>query len=181
MSSFDCSGFLSQEWRWNGGALTSINPLDNSQWCLDAGVSSQCKYIFLRFMFIHTYTLTGANGVQMKIYQCFSGLPQQTWTPDIKSGTIKLTTANFCLDLTNGNTTNGNVLQIWTCNSVGNNQIWIATSALKWFAISFCYCILSLLYLTIGFLVQTDFQGSSLWLGNKPNDMIPIRYCIILL
>jgi len=109
---FDCNGSNTQKWQFNGDALTSINPADGSQWCLDAGVSSQW-----------------ANGVKMKIWQCFSGLPQQTWTPVTTSGTIKLTTANFCLDLTNGITTNQNVLQIWTCGGGNPNQIWTVTSA----------------------------------------------------
>ena len=129
ISSSDCNGSNSQKWQWNGDLLTSVNPVDGSQWCLDAGVNSQCKYIYFRFMFILAYTLTGANGVRMKIWQCFSGLPQQTWTPDTSSGTIKLTTANFCLDLTNGITTNQNILQIWTCGGGNTNQIWTVTSA----------------------------------------------------
>ena len=63
----------------------------------------------------------------MKIWQCFTGLPQQSWTPIQTSGSIKLTAANFCLDLTNGNTTNQNVLQIWTCSQGNTNQIWSLT------------------------------------------------------
>ena len=129
MSSYDCNGSNTQKWQWNGDALTSINPADGSQWCLDAGVNSQCEYIFLRFIFIPAYTFAGANGVKMKIWQCFSGLPQQTWTPVTTSGNIKLTTANFCLDLTNGIKTNQNVLQIWTCGGGNPNQIWSVTSA----------------------------------------------------
>lgn len=73
--------------------------------------------------------LTGANGVKMKIWQCFSNLPQQTWTPDTSSGNIQLTTANFCLDLTNGDTTDQNILQIWQCGGGNPNQIWTVTSA----------------------------------------------------
>jgi len=109
---YDCNGSNTQKWQWNGDALTSINPVDGSQWCLDAGVNSQWT-----------------NGVRMKIWQCFSGLPQQTWTPVTTSGTIQLTTANFCLDLTMGVTTNRNILQIWTCGGGNPNQIWTVTSA----------------------------------------------------
>jgi hypothetical protein len=76
-----------------------------------------------------TWSLIGANGVKMKIWQCFSGLVQQTWTPVTTSGTIKLTTGDFCLDLTNGNTDNKNVLQVWTCTAGDTNQIWSVTSA----------------------------------------------------
>jgi hypothetical protein len=64
----------------------------------------------------------------MKIWQCFANLLQQTWTPDTTSGNIKLTTANFCLDLTNGSKANRNVLQIWTCGGGNVNQIWSVTS-----------------------------------------------------
>jgi hypothetical protein len=109
---FDCNGSNGQKWQWNGDALTSVNPVDGSQWCLDAGVQSQW-----------------ANGVKMKIWQCFSNLAQQTWTPVTTSGTIKLTAANFCLDLTNGVKTNQNVLQIWTCSAGNANQLWTVTSS----------------------------------------------------
>ena len=30
-----------------------------------------------------------------------------------------------CIDLTNGVTTDGNVLQLWTCDSANSNQKWI--------------------------------------------------------
>lgn len=108
---FDCNGSATQKWKWNGNSLTSVNPVDGSQWCLDAGVQSQW-----------------ANGVKMKIWQCFANLPQQTWTPVTTSGTIKLTTANFCLDLTGGIKTNRNILQIFTCGAGNTNQIWTVTS-----------------------------------------------------
>lgn len=52
MSSYDCNGSDTQKWQWNGDTLTSVNPVDESQWCLDAGVDSQCKYIFFKFTFI---------------------------------------------------------------------------------------------------------------------------------
>ncbi|PPQ76086.1 hypothetical protein CVT26_004593, partial [Gymnopilus dilepis] len=110
---FDCNGSTTQKWQWNGNAMTSVNPADGSQWCLDAGDQS-----------------TWANGLKMKVWQCFSNLHQQTWTPvTSSSGTIKLTSANFCLDLTNGDKSNQNVLQIWTCSAGNPNQIWSVTSA----------------------------------------------------
>ena len=127
LSSYDCNQSNSQKWLFNGNALTSVNPADGSQWCLDAGVSSQCIYLSpVHFLLESNFDqiLTGANGVPMKIWQCFSNLAQQTWTPITTTGTIQLTTANFCLDLTNGNTTNQNVLQIWTCTAGDTNQIW---------------------------------------------------------
>jgi hypothetical protein len=109
---FDCNESATQNWKFNGDALVSVNPVDQSKWCLDAGVQS-----------------LWANGVKMKIWQCFSNLPQQTWTPITTSGTIKLPSGNFCLDLTNGNLTDRNVLQIWTCTAGDANQIWTVTSS----------------------------------------------------
>ncbi|PPQ96016.1 hypothetical protein CVT26_016178 [Gymnopilus dilepis] len=109
---YDCNGSASQKWQFNGNALQSTNPADGSKWCLDAGVQSGW-----------------ADGLKMKVWQCFSDLPQQTWTPITSSGAIKLTTANFCLDLTNGVKTNQNVLQIWTCGAGNPNQNWSVTSA----------------------------------------------------
>jgi len=87
-----------------------------------------CISFFYVYFLTHVVTLTGANGVKMKIWQCFANLPQQTWTPVTTSGTIKLTTANFCLDLTGGIKTNRNILQIFTCGAGNTNQIWTVTS-----------------------------------------------------
>jgi len=109
---YDCNGTNAQKWKFNGNALTSVNPADGSQWCLDAGAQT-----------------SWTTGVHMKIWQCFSNLPQQAWTPVTTSGNIQLTAANLCLDLTNGAKTNGNPLQIWTCGGGNPNQIWTVTSA----------------------------------------------------
>lgn len=67
---------------------------------------------------------TVANGVKMKIWECFSGLTQQTWFSEPDS-TIVLSAGGFCLDLTNGNTNNQNILQIWQCTPSDINQVWI--------------------------------------------------------
>lgn len=50
----------------------------------------------------------------MKIWQCYDGLAAQQWyyTGDNR---VALTNQGFCLDLTNGATTNANVMQIWQC------------------------------------------------------------------
>jgi len=105
---FDCNQSVTQKWQWNGGALTSINPVDQSQWCLDAGLPAQF-----------------ADGVKMKIWKCFAGLEQQTWVPPTAiPGHIALSAGNFCLDLTNGDKTNLNILQIWDCINGNANQNW---------------------------------------------------------
>lgn len=113
---YDCNGSASQRWQWDGSALRSTNPADQSQWCLDAGEPAQM-----------------ANGVQMKVWQCYGGLAQQTWkspiTSSTSSGNVALSTGGFCLDLTNGNTANHNVLQIWSCSKGDANQVWNFVSA----------------------------------------------------
>lgn len=59
----------------------------------------------------------------MKIWQCYSGIAAQTWyyTNDQR---ISLENQGFCLDLTNGSTADGNILQIWGCTTGDTNQIW---------------------------------------------------------
>ena len=63
------------------------------------------------------------NGVQMKIWECYSGLAAQTWyyTGDKR---IALYNGNQCLDLTNGSTNDGTVMQTWQCTTGDTNQVW---------------------------------------------------------
>ncbi|KAF8906998.1 hypothetical protein CPB84DRAFT_1878262 [Gymnopilus junonius] len=56
---YDCNGSTTQKWQFNGNSLQSVNPTDGSKWCLDAGVQSTWK-----------------DGLKMKIWECFSDLPQ---------------------------------------------------------------------------------------------------------
>ena len=70
-----------------------------------------------------SYFKTGTNGLKMKIWQCFSGLTQQTWSHTLVPEVINIEFTDFCLDLTNGDKTNQNVLQIWQCSGDAN-QIW---------------------------------------------------------
>jgi Ricin-type beta-trefoil lectin domain-like len=82
-----------------------------------------------------------ADGVKMKIWQCYDNLPAQQWDYSIFN---RITLANtgmcppffilgpgphghllgLCLDLTDGNTANGNRLQTWTCSDNNSNQLW---------------------------------------------------------
>ena len=64
------------------------------------------------------------NGVQMKIWQCYDNLPQQTWTPVMTSGPIALSVDDVCLDLTNGVDADRTILQVWQCAAGNRNQIW---------------------------------------------------------
>lgn len=109
---YDCNHSNTQNWQWYGNSLVSVNVTDLSHWCLDAGNVDQLR-----------------NGTQMKIWQCFNNLPQQTWTPVFTAGPIALSVDDLCLDLTNGVTTNRNVLQVWQCAAGNPNQFWNFTSA----------------------------------------------------
>jgi len=75
-----------------------------TNFCLDAGTSP-------------------ANGVPLKIWQCYDNLPAQQWyyTGDNR---IALENQGFCTDLENGIMTNSNTVQTWTCTDNNNNQVW---------------------------------------------------------
>ncbi|KAJ7506911.1 ricin B lectin domain-containing protein [Mycena galericulata] len=75
------------------------------------------------------------DGTPLILSPCVSGNAAQEWNHDSTS-TLVDTQANLkiCLDLTNGNQTAGNQLQIWTCtiltsNIDNTNQDWIVTEA----------------------------------------------------
>ncbi|KAF4573626.1 Ricin B lectin domain-containing protein [Pleurotus pulmonarius] len=99
---FDCNGSPAQTWVIKPGP-TKVQ-LAGTNFCLDAGSSP-------------------GNGVGMKIWQCFDNLPAQQWflTDDSR---IALEDQGLCLDLTNGNLTNGNQVQTWQCTDNNNNQVW---------------------------------------------------------
>jgi hypothetical protein len=99
---YDCNGSPAQQWFIKIGS-TKIK-LAGTDFCLDAGTSP-------------------ANGVQLKIWQCYDNLPSQQWsyTNDHR---IALENQGFCVDLENGITTNGNKVQIWKCADNDSNQIW---------------------------------------------------------
>jgi hypothetical protein len=65
------------------------------------------------------------NGSKLKIWQCYSGLTQQTWTYNAAN---HLALANgLCLDITDGNLANGNQLQVWQCAPGNPNQVWTSS------------------------------------------------------
>ncbi|KAG6856806.1 hypothetical protein H0H87_000503 [Tephrocybe sp. NHM501043] len=72
---------------------------------------------------ISSFVKDPASGVGMKIWECFDGLPAQTWyyTDDKR---IALLGKGLCLDLPNGVHVNSNQLQTWTCTDGNTNQIW---------------------------------------------------------
>lgn len=101
---FDCNGSGAQQWLITRGN-TQVQ-LAGTNFCLDAGSDI-------------------GNGVGMKIWQCFTGLPQQSWfyTDDDR---IAVTNHGQCLDVTNGITTNGNQLQTFQCTDNDVNQFFTA-------------------------------------------------------
>ncbi|KAF9556534.1 FAD-binding domain-containing protein [Agrocybe pediades] len=100
---YDCNGSGAQKWVINRGSTTSIR-VSGTNFCLDAGSSP-------------------ANGVGMKIWQCFDNLAAQTWTYN-SANMIALSVQNQCLDLTDGSLTNSNQVQTWQCSPGNNNQVW---------------------------------------------------------
>ncbi|KAJ3537979.1 hypothetical protein NM688_g6586 [Phlebia brevispora] len=99
---YDCNGTGAQNWVIQSGS-TAVQ-VAGTNYCLDAGS-------------------TPGNGVQMKIWECYSGLAAQTWyyTGDQR---IALENQGLCLDLTNGSTNDGNIVQTWACTDGNTNQIW---------------------------------------------------------
>lgn len=61
---------------------------------------------------------SNTDGAAVTIQTCNNSADQQ-WT--FTGGTITVF-GNKCLDVTNGNGTNGNKMQIWTCNANDANQ-----------------------------------------------------------
>ncbi|TFK38391.1 carbohydrate-binding module family 13 protein [Crucibulum laeve] len=90
-------------WTFPFGSNTNVK-FGQTGFCLDAGSSP-------------------ANGVGMKIWQCFDSLPAQTWFAT-EDNRIALAGQGQCLDLTNGNMNIGAGVQIWQCTDNDVNQIW---------------------------------------------------------
>ena len=92
------------------------------------------------------YCLAPANGVAMKIWQCYDNLAAQQW---VYGNDNKITLEGKgsylffllfviskdvfifsrwmlgqCLDLENGNTKSGGKVQTWQCSMGNNNQVW---------------------------------------------------------
>ncbi|GLB44971.1 putative G-X-X-X-Q-X-W domain-containing protein [Lyophyllum shimeji] len=99
---YDCNETQAQKWRISAGS-THVR-LDDSNFCLDAGSSP-------------------ANGVGMKIWQCYEGLPAQSWTYT-QNKHLQLSGTAQCLDLTDGSTANSNKVQTWECSASNTNQVW---------------------------------------------------------
>jgi len=98
-----CDGSAGQKWLFTKGD-TKVR-LAGTNFCLDAGTRP-------------------ANGVGMKIWQCYDNLPAQAWHYS-DNDKLLLRGNGQCLDLRDGGLTNGNPVQTWACASGNRNQIWL--------------------------------------------------------
>lgn len=65
-----------------------------------------------------------ANGSKLKIWTCYSGLPQQNWWYTADNHLAIANGPGICMDLTNGQLSSGNQLQVWACDGPNQNQVW---------------------------------------------------------
>ncbi|KAJ7592610.1 G-X-X-X-Q-X-W domain-containing protein [Mycena floridula] len=100
---YDCNGTQAQKWDIKRGK-GSVK-VTGTNFCLDAGS-------------------TPGNGVGMKIWQCFDNLAAQTWFYDGVQKSLTLYNQGQCLDLTDGDLTNGRRTQTWQCATGNPNQLW---------------------------------------------------------
>ncbi|KAJ7831154.1 ricin B lectin domain-containing protein [Mycena olivaceomarginata] len=106
----------------------NIHLSDNFEVCLAATSDGNGAAVVIE------YCATGGSSMQnwtvlrvhlAGIWECTTGDPNQQWTLSGKS--IQWSEESSCLDLTNGNATNGNAMQIWACTD-GPNQQWTLTT-----------------------------------------------------
>lgn len=73
--SFDCNGTPAQQWQLNLGA-TAVQ-LANTNFCLDAGDGA--SLLSGNDNLVIDMSLAPTNGTLMKIWECFPGIPAQSW------------------------------------------------------------------------------------------------------
>ncbi|KAH6911561.1 20 kDa protein having G-X-X-X-Q-X-W motif-containing protein [Coprinopsis sp. MPI-PUGE-AT-0042] len=95
-----------QRWTMRFDTPSSQIRLVGTDHCLDGGENPQ-------------------DGTKLKIWQCFDNLPAQQWQ-FTKDRRFILAGTGLCLDVPDGNTTVGNIVQVWTCweGTVNDNQVW---------------------------------------------------------
>jgi hypothetical protein len=105
---YDCNQTPAQQWFIRRGSTKVRVAWTN--FCLDAGS-------------------TPADGVGLKIWECFDNLPAQEWfyTDDFR---IALEGWGLCTDLPDGDLTNGNQVETWKCTDFNANQIWTLAALL---------------------------------------------------
>ena len=123
--SYDCNGTPAQNWVVVEGS-TAVQ-LAGTNYCLDAGSSTSVSP--LSYTTPLTTYAEPADGVGMKIWQCYDDLQAQEWVYTKSSGRIALGKTGQCLDLYKGVLTNGNKVQTWSCSTGNKNQQWVVGSA----------------------------------------------------
>ncbi|TRM64092.1 ricin B lectin domain-containing protein [Schizophyllum amplum] len=108
---YDCSTKISSTPAWVLDSDKQRFQLSGTQMCLDAGNNL-------------------ADGVAMKIWQCYDNLAQQSW--NYLSANQHFTVGSGpteCLDLRDGNQSDGATTQTWACSASNTNQKWTTTAA----------------------------------------------------
>lgn len=77
MASFDCNGTPAQVWELIFGP-TAVR-LNGTDFCLDAGNSKLYSHLNFPPLPIPVLCPAPGNGTPMKIWECFPGIPAQTW------------------------------------------------------------------------------------------------------
>ncbi|KAJ7913413.1 ricin B lectin domain-containing protein [Mycena leptocephala] len=119
---------------------TYIHPTANAAKCLSAA--------------------SNTDGAAVEIEDCVSGgSTSQGWTV---SGSNLQIFGTKCLDVTNGATTDGTKMQIWTCAAGNTNQMWtISANTIQWNGHSLCLDLTDG-SVTDGNLVRHKFHSLSL-------------------
>ncbi|KAJ7488170.1 ricin B lectin domain-containing protein, partial [Mycena latifolia] len=81
--------------------------------------------------------VSNTDGAAVKIQDCDSlGATSQSWS---FSGSNLQIFGDKCLDVTNGATTDGTKMQIWTCAAGNTNQMWtVSENTIQWNGHSLC-------------------------------------------
>lgn len=82
---------------------------------------------------------SNSDGAPVTLQGC-TGAESQLW--EFQDGAVKVF-GNKCLDVTDGNASNGNNLQIWSCVDQSTNQLW-DYDIVSWFPSFVCVCDLLL-------------------------------------
>ncbi|PPQ73242.1 hypothetical protein CVT24_009953 [Panaeolus cyanescens] len=100
---YDCNGTNAQKWLIKRG-IGAIQ-VAGTNFCLDSSTDA-------------------VNHNKMKIWQCYPGIPAQTWSFERFMSKIKrVGSENQCLDLPNGGLWNTNVVETYQCYAFNTNQM----------------------------------------------------------
>ena len=140
LRSYDCNGTAAQKWVLNSGT-TSIQ-LAGTNYCLDAG---SCTSFLCPAFAPHVSRVRHLPSSRQR--RPNEDLAVLCWhrRPDLDvhfrppspaldwqcvapfrtlNNVTDMNTTDLCLDMTNGSTANGNVMQTWSCTSGNTNQVW---------------------------------------------------------